>query len=101
MRLIALLSMLVSLPIFSQTGTYQPENMVRPVDKTQFGSSEDMVVAAHPSAVEVCVEILRNGYSAVDLGKIASRNGIVYREKNGDDWMEGLSCDQRRSRQVT
>ena len=75
--------------------------MVRSVDKTQFVSSEDMVVAAHPSAVEVCVEILRNGYSAVDLGKIASRNGIVYREKNGDDWMEGLSCDQRRSRQVT
>ena len=77
MRLIALLSMLVSLPIFSQTGTYQPENMVGPVDKTQFGSSEDMVAAAHPSAVEACVEILRNG------------------------WIEGLSCVQRQSRQVT
>ena len=65
MRLIMLSSILVSLPVFAQTGTFQPEDTVSLVEKTQLVSGKEMVVAAHPLAVEVGAEILRDGGSAV------------------------------------
>ena len=66
MQLIVLLSMLVWLPVFAKTVDGQPEDTVRLVEKTQFVSRKEMVVAAHPLAVDAGAEILRDGGSAVD-----------------------------------
>ncbi len=66
MRLILLFIMLVWLPVFAQTGDGQPEDTVRLVEKTQFVSSKEMVVAGHPLAVAAGAEILKDGGSAVD-----------------------------------
>ena len=66
MQLIVLLSALVWLPVFAKTLDGQPEDTVRLVEKTQFVSRKEMVVAAHPLAVEAGAEILRDGGSAVD-----------------------------------
>ena len=66
MRLILLFIMLVWLPVFAQTGDGHPEDTVRLVEKTQFVSSKEMVVAGHPLAVAAGAEILKDGGSAVD-----------------------------------
>ncbi|MCH1501647.1 MAG: gamma-glutamyltransferase, partial [Litoricolaceae bacterium] len=66
MQLIVLLSVLVWLPVFAKTADGQPEDTVRLVEKAQFVSREEMVVAAHPLAVEAGAEILKDGGSAVD-----------------------------------
>ena len=66
MRLIMLLSILVPLPIFAQPSAFQPEDTVSLVEKAQFASRKEIVVAAHPLAVAAGAEILRDGGSAVD-----------------------------------
>ena len=65
MQLIVLLGVLVWLPVFAKTLDGQPEDTVRLVEKTQFVGRKEMVVAAHPLAVEAGAEILRDGGSAV------------------------------------
>ena len=65
-QLIVLLSVLVWLPVFAKTADGQPEDTVRLVEKAQFVSRQEMVVAAHPLAVEAGAEILKDGGSAVD-----------------------------------
>lgn len=64
--MIVVLSMLISFPVFAQTSDLQPEDTVTFDKKRVFVSSEEMVVAAHPLAVEAGAEILRIGGSAVD-----------------------------------
>ena len=63
---VQLIVLLIWLPVFAKAADGQPEDMVRLVEKTQFVSLKEMVVAAHPLAVEAAAEILRDGRSAVD-----------------------------------
>ena len=66
MQLIVLLSVLIWLPVFAKTADVQPEDTVRLVEKSQFVSRQEMVVAAHPLAVEAGAAVLKDGGSAVD-----------------------------------
>jgi gamma-glutamyltranspeptidase/glutathione hydrolase len=65
-RIIVLLGVLVSELIFAQTADFQPEDTLSVGEKVLFVSSKEMVVAAHPLAVEAGAEILKSGGSAVD-----------------------------------
>jgi gamma-glutamyltranspeptidase / glutathione hydrolase len=66
MRSSLLITLFMSTTVFGQAGDVQPEDTISITKKQSVVSQNEMVVAAHPLAVEAGAEILKDGGSAVD-----------------------------------